>query len=165
MNLFASLIVAGAVQFCAGEPAEPLCAAREIAPIEMTAAHWAIVHSVARDGLSRYRPDRGDDVWNPNAHRRDCEDQVLWQLREYRRLDPALFAAARPVIVLGERARGVRSGHLLIVIETTDGPVAIDMREVDFRSVAGRQIVHQWDATWRAATPAAGLGGRWTPYR
>lgn len=161
--MFTSLLVAGAIAFCSGAPAEPRCTDAPVAVVEITDAHRATFAEIApaiRLG-SRYRAEGLDDTWRPSQSG-DCEDALLWAAQELRARHPELTNAYRFVLLhQGWERRGtarVRLTHLVLVIEGADGErIVLDTQYREPRA---------WSdyANSPAFTAAGSIAGQWQPW-
>lgn len=160
--MLTSLLVAGAIAFCAGQPAEPRCTDVPVTVATITDAHRATFAEIApaiRLG-SRYRAEGLDDAWAP-SRTGDCEDALLWAAHELRLRHPELRNAYRFVLIhQGWERRGtqrVRLTHLVLVVEGTDGRIVLDTQYREPRA---------WSdyAANPAFTAAGSIAGQWRPY-
>lgn len=171
MTLLTSLVVAGAIAFCAETPHE-LCAARTLVVAQASDADLHRLENMALRGFIRAKTarrvirssdgsGRADDAWrvgSPQDRSDDCEDRVLWVAETLRSEAPALYAAFRPVLIVEGRREGVVSSHLVGVIETASGALVIDPRYDGVRPWARY-------AQYEAYAPEGGIDGRWALYR
>lgn len=132
------MLIAAALHFCLQSTTADLCAPREIAPVELTQQRRAALEALA-DELAHGYDERADttpssrplrprgrdpanfrDTWEVDPQG-DCEDRVLWALRELRARDPALAAAAQMALTVISREGDLTFAHIVLRIETSDG--------------------------------------------
>lgn len=168
--------VIGAEGFCASNPDDPMCqrgGVTTVAP-SLTGRQQRMLRVLSRNAYANYQSDRprrgARDPWTMDEKWGDCEDQVLAQIAELRRRDPALAAAARPVALMNARTprgytrdniRGARrtdvQAHVVLAIETADGPVVLNV---------DNELPGEWDDRWEAISYGPeGMGAHWGPWQ
>lgn len=138
--------------FCTENPQEPICVdARPIAQVEMTKSRQELLELVLSRTRLNFHNETTGDRWEVSRNG-DCEDNVLWQMREIRERDPEMARAMRPILIRGPFRNRT---HLVLGIETTQGVVVVN--------VVDREL-QRWSSDWEAYAPELGIGGSWTPY-
>lgn len=159
-----ALLVAGAIAFCSGQPAEPRCTDAHVTVAHITDAHRATVAEIApaiRLG-ARYRAEGLNDTWRPGRGG-DCEDALLWAAQELRTRHPELRDSYRFVLIhQGWERRGtarVRLTHLVLVIEGVGGErIVLDTQYREPRRWSDYAEAPAFSAT-------GSIAGQWQPWR
>lgn len=167
--LYAAVRVAGAISFCETYPDHDECRGRDVRPVlvdeagrrELGRVHLGMQQGYRRPRSGQQEGDRGrgGDRWRslPEGRRPgsndDCEERVLWGLRELRR--GPLGPGSRPVLLRRARSSEPSRAHLVLGVETPEGAVVLDPGDGTVRSLAsyGRDV--------EAYVPERGVGGSW----
>jgi len=170
VDLFASLVVAGAAAFCANFPGHVACRPPSpLAAVVMTDERVALLTELVANMQDMTPPGAAifrEAALVENDYRGDCAAQTAWALDQLARRDPDIFRAARPIVWFNT-VDGRSEAHMALLIITPAQAIIIDG--------AGNRLAD--DATLRAFSheelqaragqlyvAPEGIAGRWTRY-